>query len=107
MTSDVAPASADPSDPPEDLPVLPEFQLLAFDDGEGDVSLEIGTPLHPSIARHASQALLYGLAILVLDQMGVLGNTIDNLLAAGPISEIDAVNRISLLLNQDANVQPA
>jgi hypothetical protein len=105
MTSAV---SLDTAEPPENLPVLPEFQLLAFDAGSGDVELQIGTPVHPSISRPASQALLYGLAILMLDQMGVLSRMIDEeLLADGPINEIDAVNRITLLLNQDANVQLA
>uniref|UniRef100_A0AB74UMD7 Uncharacterized protein n=1 Tax=Caulobacter phage BL57 TaxID=3348355 RepID=A0AB74UMD7_9VIRU len=90
-------------DIPDDL--APEFSLSAFvpadgDRGEADLIIHHTTP---SIRRHASQALLYGLAIMILDEKGVIGDTIDALLKQGPISEVDAVNRINILLQQASN----
>jgi len=48
--------------------------------------------------------LLYGLALLVLDKEGTVASAIDRLLEDGPINEIDATNRITLLLQEDGNV---
>jgi hypothetical protein len=87
-------------------PVLPEFELAVFDEGGDGAALEIGVMKAPSILRHASPALLYGLAIMTLDQQGTIKAMVDTLLADGPINEIDATNRITLLLEQDANVEP-
>lgn len=89
-----------------DEPALRTFTLQAFDvgnDGEEDVELIVTVPEVPSILRHTSLALLYGLAILSLDQDGTLQRRMDELLEAGPISEIDACNRINLLILKEEN----
>ncbi len=84
---------------------LPAFILSAFNDNEdGDVTLQVHLPEDPSIRRHASMGLLYGLALLVLDKEGTVASAIDRLLEDGPINEIDATNRITLLLQEDGNV---
>ncbi|AFU86594.1 hypothetical protein D869_gp320 [Caulobacter phage CcrRogue] len=91
---------------PEDLE--PQFSLAAYVPADGDRG-EVDLIIHqtvPSIRRHASQALLYGLAIMTLDQQGVIADTIDALLAAGPINEVDAVNRIALLMQQESHDLP-
>lgn len=94
---------------PESFPSDPHFQLIAIDseddDGEEDVDLLISVPQNPNIHLHASLALTYGLAIMTLDQDGTIKRRIDQLLAAGPINEVDAVNQINLLLLKDANDQ--
>lgn len=83
-----------------DEPSLATFKLAAFDigeDGEEDVEIVTSVPSEPSIRRPVSLALLYGLAILTLDHDGTIERRVDELLADGAISEIDAVNRIALL----------
>jgi len=87
-------------------PALNTFRLTAFDvgeDGAEDVQLVVDTPSAPSIRRHASLALIYGLAIMTLDQDGTIERRVDELMAAGMISEVDAVNKINLLLLKDVN----
>lgn len=102
-----ASSPSDPSSPtPVDIPLKPEFSLSVFDDGADGAGLEISILSHPSVKRHASPGLLYGLAIMTLDQQGTINAMVETLLAAGPISEVDASNRITLLLKQDANVEP-
>ncbi|AFU87633.1 hypothetical protein CcrKarma_gp116 [Caulobacter virus Karma] len=99
-------SSPAPLDIPDDL--APEFSLSAFVPASGDRA-EADLIIHhttPSVRRHASQALLYGLAIMTLDQQGVIADTIDALLKAGPISEVDAVNRITLLMQQESHDLP-
>lgn len=100
---------------PDTLPPLdlvdsalgPDFALSCWPEEDGAaVSLLASYPENPNPAKHASMALLYGLAIMTLDQQGVLDQTIDRLLAAGPISEPEAVARITLLLKEDQNDQP-
>lgn len=86
--------------------LAPEFALSAWigDDGDrGEINILVHTRQDAAIERHASMALLYGLAILALDQQGTIQATIDQMLAAGPINEIEAVNRINFLLKEDAN----
>lgn len=80
----------------------PQFAFSLFVPGDGDrgaVDMTLHT-LKPDIRRHASMALLYGLALMTLDQQGVIAETIDALLKDGPINEVDACNRISLLMDQ-------
>lgn len=95
--------------PEPDVPRPPDFQLIAIDteDGEGneEVELLVSTPSNPNIRAHASLGLLYGLAIMTLDQDGTLEKRMTDLLDAGPINEVDAVNRINLLLLKEANDQ--
>lgn len=90
---------------PDDRSVFPEFRIAVFNH-PFEVGLEVGMLEQPAITRHASPALLYGLAIMTLEQQGVIDAEINRLLHAGPINEIDACNRITLLLTQDANVDP-
>jgi hypothetical protein len=90
----------------QEAPALQSFALKAFDigeDGEEDVELILDLPVAPSINRHASLALLYGLAIMMLDQDGSIQRRMDQILDQGAISEIDAVNHIQLLLLKDEN----
>jgi hypothetical protein len=88
----------------QEAPSLQTFRLTAFDmgeDGEEDVELVVDTPSDPSRHRHASLALLYGLAIMTLDQDGTIERRMDELLQAGAINEIDAINKINFLLMKD------
>lgn len=87
----------------------PEFAMSVWKDEQGDqeaVSLLIHTTTDPAIERHASMGLLYGLAILILDQQGRITDTIRDMVAQGPISEAEAVARINFLLKDDANDEP-
>lgn len=99
----VAEATQDPAEA-----ALRQFTLTAFDigeDGEEDVELVVTTPSNPSIRRHVSLSGLYLLAIMTLDQDGTIEKRMDALLEAGPINEVDAVNRINLLLLKEENDQ--
>lgn len=96
--------------PPEvvsDLP--PEFALSTWL-GEGEdragVDIIVHTKAKPTPLHHASQALLYGLAILSLDKRGIIADEIEALLKDGPINEQQAVEHINLLLTEDANHEP-
>lgn len=87
----------------------PEFAMSTWvgEDGDrGQVEILVHTTSEPSIERHASMGLLYGLAILTLEQQGVIAETIEAMLRQGSISEADAVARITLLIKEDANVEP-
>lgn len=86
---------------PDEL--APEFSLSLFvnEDDEAQVDMLIHTKPGPRVTRHASQALLYGLAIMHLDEQGVISATIDKLLDRGPISEVDASNVIACLMQED------
>jgi hypothetical protein len=75
----------------------PDFTLTVFEGAE-DVELNIELPNNPDVRRHASLALLYGLAIMSLDADGTIEKRVDELLTVGPISEVDACNRIALLI---------
>lgn len=89
-------------------PALTQFRLTAFDigeDGAEDVEIITNVPAHPDIRRHASLALLFGLAVMSLDQDGTIERRIDELMEHGFISEVDAVNQINLLTLKDANDQ--
>ena len=94
-----------PPFPPQiDEPALRQFRLDLFDigeDGEEDLELVIKTPEQPSVKKHASLAALYMLAVMTLDRDGTIERTVNALLADGAINEVDAVNRITLLLNAD------
>lgn len=88
---------------------VPHFSLAAFIGDDGDrsaVNILVGEAFRPDVKKHASAALLYGLAILTLDAQGVIAAEVDRLMDAGPISEVDAINRISLLLKDSQNVEP-
>lgn len=87
---------------------VPEFALSAWiaDGDRGEVELIVHTTTEPSQDRHASLALLYGLAIMSLDQQGVIAAEIDKLLAPGPMAESTACQNITLLIQQEENAQP-
>lgn len=85
----------------------PHFHLTVLDteddDGNAEVDLLVSTPSSPDIRAHASLGLLYGLALMTLDQDGTIERRMNQLLEAGPVSEVDAVNNINLLLLKEAN----
>jgi hypothetical protein len=90
--------------------MTPEFALSAWPGDDGDrseVNLIVHTAEKPSDQTFASQALLYGLAIMMLDQRGIIAEQIDKLLEYGPITESEAVRAITFLLKEDFNVQAA
>lgn len=92
---------------PDPFP-LREYSLRAFDigeEGEEDVELVIHTPQNPDVRSFVSLAGLYMLAVMTLDQDGTVQRRMESLLDAGPINEVDAINRINLLLLKDANDQ--
>lgn len=86
--------------------LVPSFALSVFADQEG-VSLVTHLPQNPTVRKYANQGLLYGLAVLTLDREGVIEQTMERLEALGPINEVDAHNRITALIAEDANVLPA
>lgn len=93
-----------------DPPALRAFTLRAFDigeDGEEDLELIVQLPEKVDIRRHASMALLWGLAVMSLDQDGTIEKRMEALCdaAGGYINEADACNKINLLLMKDANDQ--
>ena len=84
-----------------DLFSLRQYALKVFDIGEdddADVELIIDLPERPDIRKHVSLAGLYILAIMTLDEEGVIADRMDALLAQGSINEVDAANRIQHLL---------
>jgi len=92
------------ADQPEADDYRPPFHLTALD-GEDDLELIVATPTKPNIRKQASMALLFGLAVMTLDQDGTIEKRMHELLDKGDINEVDAVNRINLLLMKDGNVQ--
>lgn len=89
----------------------PDFGLSAWiseggEDREG-VDLSVHVLANPDPDKPASHALLYGVAIMILDQTGVIARTIEEYLRDGPVTETAAVRAINLLIQQDANDQPA
>lgn len=79
------------------------FVLAAYPDGVlngGDVNLSVHTT-EDATQEPASNALLYGLAILMLDQTGVIDQTMAHIVQDGVPSEADAVARINLLLKEE------
>lgn len=91
----------------DEMSEMPAFILSVFDNGADDIELAINIPEEPQLDRHASLALLYGLAILTLDRQGTLNAMIDQFLIEGPINEIDATNRITLLMMKETNDLPS
>lgn len=84
-----------------DLFSLRQYTLKVFDIGEdddADVELIIDLPERPDIRKHVSLAGLYLLAIMSLDEEGLIADRMDALLAQGSINEVDAANRIQQLL---------
>lgn len=80
----------------------PEFSFSTWVAQNGDRSLSdfyVQTKQELDPARHASNALLCGLAILTLDKAGVVEKLIDKMLEDGPISEAEAVRRIEVLIS--------
>lgn len=67
-----------------------------------DVKIEAVLEAVPSIARHASKAVLYAIAIQQLHVNAVLDQVVDSLLAEGPISQIDAANRLNSHQNRQS-----
>lgn len=72
--------------------------ILARTEDREVVTTSFDVQGRPSVERHASKALLYAVAMSQLIQNGVLDQIVDALLVDGPISEIDATNRLSTTL---------
>lgn len=86
-----------------DPDLLRRFALQAYDigaDGAESVELIVDMPKKPEIRKTVSLAGLYILAVMTLDEDGSINRRMDELLLKGPISEIDACNRITTLLDQ-------
>ncbi|UTC28347.1 hypothetical protein GURKE_03200 [Brevundimonas phage vB_BpoS-Gurke] len=86
-----------------DPELLRRFALQAYDigaDGAEDVELIVDLPQKPEIRKTVSLAGLFILAVMTLDEDGTISRRMDELLKTGPISEIDACNRITTLLDQ-------
>lgn len=82
-------------------PALPRFSLTAYDDLDGNVQITTTVPSKPNIRKPVSLALLFGLAILTLDDDGTIEARMEALLAKGMLNEVDAVNRIAQLTTKD------
>ncbi|USN14200.1 hypothetical protein PAPPERLAPAPP_05300 [Brevundimonas phage vB_BpoS-Papperlapapp] len=92
------------STPTDDLFALRQYTLDLFDvgdDEEADVELIVNFPERPDIRKHVSLAGLYLLAVLTLDEEGLIADRMDELLASGSINEVDAANRIQHLLRRE------
>jgi hypothetical protein len=85
---------------------LPQFVLTIVDDGQNDIDILPSFTKTPSPLEHASLGLMYGLAILMLDREGAMEDIVEALLKTGPMSEVDCVNAISLLMSQEHNDLP-
>lgn len=75
--------------------------LQIEDDGISDVSFTVDFDAEPDIRKHAALGSIVILAILELDVDRVLQKKIDELLAQGPINEVDLRNRINQILNNE------
>lgn len=87
-----------------DLFALRQYTLNLFDIGDddnADVELIVNQPERPDIRKHVSLAGLYLLAVLSLDEEGVIADRMDELLLSGSINEVDAANRIQHLLRRE------
>lgn len=93
------------SDP--DLKVNPDFAISLWPlRGERDeVEVAVSIPTSPATDKVASAALLHGLGIMVLDQQGIIGRTLEKMFPDGLPSEAQACTMIHLLLENEANDQ--
>lgn len=93
-----------PFEPTDHLFALRQYTLNLFDIGEdddADVELIVNLPERPDIRKHVSLAGLYLLAIMTLDEEGVIAERMNTLLDGGCINEVDAANRIQQLLRRE------
>jgi len=89
----------------EDL--APDFALSAWKPEDGDdIDLVIHVPENPSATKLASLPLIYGLAVMTLEQQGVIARQMNLLQIAGPVTEAAACEAIALILQEETNDQP-
>jgi hypothetical protein len=79
--------------------------VMMQSDGGGDpANVDLLVQVHKSPSEEpASHALLFGLALLVLNQTEVIAKTIERLVEDGLPSEAEAIEMINLLLQGNAN----
>lgn len=80
--------------------MMDSVTLTVEDDGESDISFYATFWGAPDISKHASLGSLVVLAILELDRDKVLNSKVEELLAHGPLNQIDVRNRINAILNE-------
>ena len=84
----------------------PQFHLVSYDAPEGAVDLTVSLPTNPD-DRMASNALLFGMAIMTLNQDGTIEQRMLEILKsnAQPITQKAACEGIQLLLMEEQNDQ--
>ncbi len=87
----------------------PAFVFSTFvTDGDldcgGDVDIVTHMPKNLSETAPASNALLYGLAVLMLDATGAIDDTILKIIDKGVPSEVEVSRQIDLMLQEVNNV---
>lgn len=90
----------------EDIPLTPQFAMNVFDEPNFQVDRTVSLPSNPD-DRPASLSLLYGLAIMTLDQDGTIQKRMLEILRANNdnITQAQACDSIKLLLMEDLNDQ--
>lgn len=84
----------------------PSFALATFiehDDGGGGVNLSVTISEPDATDAPAPNALLYGLAILMLNQSGAIDEMMNAICADGAPTKAEAIRQIQFLLQDDAN----
>lgn len=89
---------------PEESCVFALSTFIEPDDGGGGVGLTINVPLDVTETSPAPNALLYGLAILMLEQLGKIDEMMLAICEDGIPSEAEASRQIELLMQGQANV---
>ena len=84
----------------------PEFALLAYideDDGGGAIDLDVKIRQNPSETEEASNALLFGLAVLMLNQSGAIDDVMHDICVDGAPTEAEVARQIELLMMDDGD----
>jgi len=86
-----------------DVEIIPQFSLTVYDQPGRQVELQVALPTNPD-DRDAPMALIYGMALLSLDQDGTIQNRMLDLIKVNPtITQKAACDNIRLLLMESLN----
>ncbi len=90
-------------DPYDEIEMVPQFSMTVFDEPDFKVDRTIALPTHTD-ERPASMSLIYGLAVMTLDQDGTIQRRMLELIQANSeITQKAACESIQLLLMEEHN----
>lgn len=83
----------------------PIFSLHVYDDGLGDIEIMVETPKELNFKAPAPLGLLYGLAIMTLDELDQIQQAVDVIIEDRMLSTGEAVKRLACLTMGVANAK--